>query len=168
MNSSFDTLSASKSLQEVGFNAQQAEALAKTLYKAINESVATKSDLRQSWTELQSEINRTNDRTDSTKAELQTSIDGLRAKMLAEFNRTNDRIDGTNDRIDGTNDRIDSTKAELQASIDGLRTEMQTNIDGLRAEMLASYESLSAKLFRFLWIQGVGLVGLIIAANKLL
>ncbi len=150
MNSSFDTLSASKSLQEVGFNAQQAEALAKTLYKAINESVATKSDLRQSWTELQSEINRTNDRTDSTKAELQTSIDGLRAKMLAEFNRTNDRIDGTNDRID-------STKAELQASI-----------DGLRAEMLASYEGLSAKLFRFLWIQGVGLVGLIIAANKLL
>ncbi len=143
MNSSFDTLSASKSLQEVGFNAQQAEALAKTLYKAINESVATKSDLRQSWTELQSEINRTNDRIDSTKAELQASIDGLRAEMLAEFNRTHDRID--------------STKAELQ-----------TNIDGLRAEMLASYESLSAKLFRFLWIQGVGLVGLIVAANKLL
>ncbi len=42
----FDTLTAAKTLEMAGFNDTQAEAMVKTINKAVNESVATKADLK--------------------------------------------------------------------------------------------------------------------------
>ena len=42
----FDTLAAAKTLERAGFDDTQAEAMVKTINKAVNESVATKADLK--------------------------------------------------------------------------------------------------------------------------
>ncbi len=42
----FDTLAAAKTLERAGFDDTQAEATVKTINKAVNESVATKADLK--------------------------------------------------------------------------------------------------------------------------
>ena len=71
MSLAFDTLKATKALQQAGFPQSQAEAVAVTVGEAMVGNVATKADLKQAETNL--------------RAELRQEIGGLRAELKGEI-----------------------------------------------------------------------------------
>ena len=75
----FDTLRAATQLHEAGFEEPQAHALV-TFAESVTEHLATKDDLGQVATTLDTKIDRVN-------TDLTARIDHLEAKMDAEFGR---------------------------------------------------------------------------------
>jgi len=145
--------------------------LADTVYRAFNESVATKSDVAQLRQELKSsrkefraEFNLVNGRIDATSMETKSDMEQLRQEFKAEFNLVNGRIDAMSDRIDATNDRIDDLKAQMQVNHDSLKQELEDSNEKLGREIQLASKTLSANLFRFLWLQGAGIVAIMIGA----
>lgn len=84
-----DTLKYAKRLQEAGFTAQQAEAQASALWEAIEDTVATKQDLR------------------GLETRLNGRIDHLEARLDARFKEVDGRIDRLGEDLNGRVDRLD-------------------------------------------------------------
>ena len=57
-NVTFDTHEAVKALKRSGFNEEQAESVVETIDKAVNETVATKADLKAEISSLEARIMR--------------------------------------------------------------------------------------------------------------
>jgi len=57
-----------------------------------------------------------------------------------------------------------ATKSDLKAEI----AELRGNIEKLEASTKADIANLKAEVFRALWIQGAGIVGLVVGLTKLL
>lgn len=68
------TLQASKALQGAGFDESQAEALVNTIGQAVNDTIATKTDIA----ELRAEI-------DKARTELRADLDKMRAEWRADI-----------------------------------------------------------------------------------
>ena len=58
VNVTFDTHEAVKALKRSGFNEEQAESVVETIDKAVNETVATKADLKAEISSLEARIMR--------------------------------------------------------------------------------------------------------------
>ena len=135
----FDTLKVSQDLKAAGFNEAQAGAIVRSMAGAFREMIVTKSDIDQ----LQA----------STTAEfgaVRTEIDRLRASTKSEFASVRTEIDKLRT----------STTAEFSA--------IRTDFAGLQASTRADIANLKAEVFRALWIQGAGIIGIHLAIGGLL
>lgn len=63
---------------------------------------------------------------------------------------------------------LDNLRAATKADIDKLRASTTADIAGLRASTQADIANLKAEVFRALWIQGAGIVGIHLAIGGLL
>ena len=90
----FDTLTYAKKLQEAGVPPQQAETHAWALKETVEDTLATKQDLR----ELNTRIDGRFKEVDNRFTELETRIDGrfneLETRMDGRFNELETRMDG--------------------------------------------------------------------------
>ena len=154
-NVTFNTHKAVKALKSSGFDEKQAESVVETIDKAVNETVATKTDLALLAAKM------------ATKDDL---------KALA----TKDELKTLKKTVEGIQDNIDkniATKADLEvqgAKIDALREtveSIQGNIDKNIATK-TEIANLETRMMRMMLLQTLVLVGtlgtLIFAVVKLL
>ena len=121
----FDTLAYARRLKEAGVDDAQAEAHAEAVRDAVMEGVATKADL-------------------------ETSIAGLRTDLKADVARLEGKIENIDVKIENVEGKIENcaTKAEIE------------NID-VKIENCAT----KADMYRLLWIQTGTIAGVIVAAS---
>ena len=72
------------------------------------------------------------------------------------------------DGMIATKSDIDKLQASTRADVDQLRASTTADIAGLRASTTADIANLKAEVFRALWIQGAGIVGIHLAIGGLL
>ena len=87
--SSFNTLKAAKSLQDSGFEAQQAEAVVEMVTYALSEGLATKDDVR----ELSSSIAALDSKIDNGLAALDSKIDNGLAALNSKFDAVDSKFE---------------------------------------------------------------------------
>ena len=138
----FDTLAAARSLEAAGFAQEQAEAITNAVRDAVTESAATKADLTEVKTELKAEFA-------EVRAEFKAEIAEVRAELKAE---------------------IAEVRAEFKAEIAEVKAEigrLDAKITDVKADIARLSARIDALMLRFA-VFGVGLVGVAIAAIKLL
>ena len=81
----FDTLTYAKKLQEAGVPPQQAETHAWALQETVEDTLATKQDLRELNTHIDARFNELEARTDGRFNELETRMDGRFKEVDGRF-----------------------------------------------------------------------------------
>ena len=135
----FDTLKVSQDLKAAGFNEAQAGAIVRSMAGAFQEMTVTQSDINQLRASNQSEF-----------AAVRSEIDQLRTFTKSEFAAVRSEIDQLRT----------FTKSEFAA--------LRTDFVGLQASTRADIADLKAEVFRALWVQGAGIVGIHLAIGGLL
>ena len=104
----FDTLTYAKKLQEAGVPPQQAETHAWALKETVEDTLATKQDLRELNTRIDSRFSELNTRMDGRFkeidgrfTELETRLDGRFKEIDGRFTDLETRIDGRFKEVDG-------------------------------------------------------------------
>ena len=117
-NVTFDTHEAVKALKSSGFNEKQAESVVETINKAVNETVATKSDLEVMASKL------------ATKEELGALADKMATKddikdmaTKADLEVQGAKIDALRETVEGIKENIDKNLA-TKVEISNLETRM--------------------------------------------
>ncbi len=105
-----DTLTTARTLERRGFTKDQAEGLTEVIRAAVNENVATKSDLGEVKSELKADIASLRAEVKADIAELRAEFGGLRAEVKADI-------------------------ANLRTGFGTLRTEVKTEIANLKTEI---------------------------------
>ena len=139
----FDTLKVSQDLKAAGFNEAQAGAIVRSMAGAFQEMVATKSDIGKLQASTTAEFAAVRTDIDRLQVSTRADVDKLRTLTTAEF-------------------------AAVRVEIDNLRASTTADIAGLRASTTADIANLKAEVFRALWIQGAGIVGIHLAIGGLL
>ena len=150
MATTFDTLKANRDLKAAGFDDAQAEVVVTTIADAFSDTVATKVD-----------ITRLEAGTKTDMAELKADIARLEASTKADI----DRLEA-NTKADMAELRADIARLEANTKADIDRLEANTKADVARLE--AKIADLKAEIFRALWIQGAGIVALVVGLTKVL
>ncbi|MCH8843531.1 MAG: hypothetical protein IID61_11225 [SAR324 cluster bacterium] len=108
----FDTLTYAKKLQEAGVPPQQAETHAWALKETVEDTLATKQDLRE-----------LNTRIDGRFTDLETRMDG-------RFKEVDNRFNELETRMDGRFKEVDNRFTALETRIDGRFNELETRFEG--------------------------------------
>ena len=80
-----DTLQAAKALQSVGFNESQAEALVHAIGEAVNDSVATKTDILNLRTDFEKSLTGLRTDFEKSQAEVRSDFEKSRAEVRADI-----------------------------------------------------------------------------------
>ena len=118
LNVTFNTHKAAKALKSSGFDEKQAESVVETIDKAVNETVATKTDLALLAAKMATK--------DELKA-LATKDDIKDMATKADLEVQGGKIEALRETVKGIQDNIDknmATKADLKAEISSLETRM--------------------------------------------
>ena len=129
-----DTLKFARSLSDAGMDPGQAEALVRGLSDADTSDFVTRADAG----EIRAEVSALR----ADMAELQGDMVAMRAELKGDMAEL---------KTD-----MAELRAELKGDIADLRTESRTEIASLRAAMSAD----RAEMFRFMYLQTMGIVGL--------
>ena len=147
----FDTLKVSQDLKAAGFNEVQAGAIVRSMAGAFQDGmIATRTDIDKMRALTRADVDKLRTSTTAEFAAVRTDIEKLRAFTVSEFA--------------GVRVEIDSLRASTTAEFAAVRAEM----DKLRVSTTADIANLKAEVFRALWIQGAGIVGIHLAIGGLL
>ena len=142
--SSFDTLKAAKSLQNAGFEVQQAEAVVGMVTYALSEGLATKDDVRELSSGLGALENKV--------VALDSRMDVLDSKISALDNKIDNSVAALESKILTLDNKIDSSVAALDTKISALDTKisaLDTKIEVLDSKigvLDSKFEALNAKI----------------------
>ena len=153
--SNFDSLKAAESLQDAGFEVQQAEAVVGTVTQALNENLATQDDLRELGSRL--------DVLENKVVAIDSRLDAIDHKFAA----VNTRLDAIDARFEAIDHKFEAINARLDA-IDLKFQAVNTNFKNIytRLDILDSkIDNLASDLVRKLTIR---LGGMLLAAIVLL
>ena len=150
----FDTLSVSRKLTDAGFDLKQADALVESLAHAMDDTVATKTDVA----ELKADV-----------AELKADVAGIEASitvMQGDITRLSETAATKSDLSDV---RVETQQLgeQLRAQVVRLESRMETEFAGLRVEMAQGFEEVNKRVTRTVF--GVAVVlSAVIALVRLL
>ena len=148
MNSpAFDTLQSVKAMREAGFNDTQSEVVVETMSRAMNQNLATKTNLLALSNDLV-----------VVKTDLEKSISGVRleiAGVRVEMEKNFGGLRGDMEKNLGEL-RTDMEKnfGELRFETAEGRADMEKQVGELRTEMTDKFET----LYRRLWIMGISII----------
>ena len=135
----FDTLAAAKTLERAGFDDTQAEAMVKTINKAVNESVATKADLKVLDESVQGEFK-------AVRGEIKVLDESMRGEFKA--------VQGEFKAVHG---EFKAVRGEIKTLGESVKGEFKAVRGELKALELSMTIKLGAMLFATaLFILGVG------------
>ena len=106
MNPAFDTLKAVKDLTNAGADEKLAEATVATISTAINEQVATKSDLEVVQVNLKSDIK-------AVRVDLKSDIKAVRVDLKADIKVVRADIKAMQEKLEDVQERM-ATKTDLE------------------------------------------------------
>ena len=96
----FDTLKAAKSLQDAGFETRQAEAVVGMVTYALSEGLATKEDVRDLKSSLQSNIDALDVKIDALDVRIEADMRDLKSSVKADMRDLQSSIDALEVKID--------------------------------------------------------------------
>ena len=135
----FDTHKYIKSLQETGFNEQQAEVLVKSLLES--------KDFDLSFLATREQIVQLDNKIDYYRKDTKGEIEDLRKDIKAEINSLRN---DTKLEIDGlrkdTKAEIDSLRKDTKTEIDSLRKDTKAEIDFLRKDQEIGFGKLTTEI----------------------
>lgn len=127
--SNFDSLKAAESLQDAGFEVQQAQAVVGTVTQALNENLATQDDVR----ELSSRL----DVLENKVAAIDSRLDVIDARFEAidhKFEAVNTRLDAIDHKFEAVNTRLDAIDLKFEAVNTQLKI-LNSKIDNLAKDL---------------------------------
>ena len=148
-NVTFNTHEAVKSLKGSGFDEKQAESVVETINKAVNETVATKSDLEVMASKL------------ATKVELGALADKMATKDDLKALATKDELKVLTKTVEGIQEDIKknmATKDELKVltkTVEGIQENVEKTMDTKMAK-------LETRMMRMMWLQLMAILGMFV------
>jgi phenylalanyl-tRNA synthetase alpha subunit len=138
----FDTLSWAKKLEQAGVPPQQAEVQVELIFRAIDDNICTKQDLR----ELEGNIN-------VKLKELELKIEGIRRESLGIKSDLELKIEETRKDL-GL--KIEEVRKEVRREIEEVRRE----IVGVKTDLAVATEKLNANISKQIakWVLGVSAI----------
>ena len=127
--SNFDSLKAAESLQDAGFEIQQAEAVVGTVTQALNENLATRDDLRELGSRL--------DVLENKVAAIDSRLDVIDARFEAidhKLEAVNTRFDAIDHKFEAVNTRLDAIDLKFEAVNTQLKI-LNSKIDNLAKDL---------------------------------
>ena len=149
---SFDTLKAAKSLQDAGFETQQAEAVVGMFTYALTEGLATKDDVR----ELHSGLGALENKVAALDSKIDNSIAALDSKI-------DNGLAALDSKIGVLDSKIDNSIAALDSKIGVLDSKFET----LDAKIEAGLNNVTQKLVMYLGGIIVGAITLLEVLNRI-
>ena len=146
--SSFDTLKAAKSLQNAGFEVQQAEAVVGMVTYALSEGLATKDDVR--------ELNSGLGALENKVAALDSKMDVLDSKILALDNKIDNSVVVLESKISALDTRFEAVDTRFEAldtKFAALNTKfgvLDSKFDALNAKIDTGLSDVTQKLVIYL------------------
>ena len=159
---SFDTLKAAKSLQDAGFETQQAEAVVGMVTYALTEGLATKDDVR----ELHSGLGALENKVAALDSKIDNSIAALDSKIdngLAALDSKIGALDSKIEVLDNKFGVLDSKIEVLDRKIGVLDSKFET----LDAKIDAGLNNVTQKLVMYLGGIVVGAITLLEVLNRI-
>ena len=135
----FDTHKYIKSLQETGFNEQQAEVLVKSLLES--------KDFDLSFLATREQIVQLDNKIDYYRKDTKGEIENLRKDIKAEINglRKDTKLE-IDDLRKNTKAEIDSLRKDTKTEIDSLRKDTKAEIDFLRKDQEIGFGKLTTEI----------------------
>ena len=164
-NVTFDTHKAVKALKSSGFDEKQAEAVVETIDEAVNETVATKSDLALLGAELGGVKKTVGDIQDDIDKNMATKSD---LALLAAKMATKEELGILANKM-ATKDALKdlATKADLEVMAAKIET-LEKTVEGIQKNIdenmatKAEIANLESRIMRMMLIQTLVLVGMLI------
>ena len=170
--SSFDTLKAAKSLQNAGFEVQQAEAVVGMVTYALSEGLATKDDVR----ELSGGLGALENKVvalDSKIDVLDSKILALDNKILALDNKIDNSVVALESKISALNTRFEAVDTRFEAvdtrfeALDTKLGVLDSKFDALNAKIDTGLSNVIQKLVIYLGGIIVGVTTLLGVLNRI-
>ena len=156
---SFDTLKAAKSLQDAGFETQQAEAVVGMVTYALTEGLATKDDVR----ELHSGLGALENKVAALDSKIDNSIAALDSKIDSGLAALDSKIDSGLAALDSKIGVLDGKIGVLDRKIGVLDSKFET----LDAKIDAGLNNVTQKLVMYLGGIVVGAITLLEVLNRI-
>ena len=137
--SSFDTLKAAKSLQNAGFEVQQAEAVVGMVTYALSEGLATKDDVRElnsGLGALENKVAALDSKIDNSVAALESKISALDNKMDSSFAALESKISALDNKIDSSVAALDTKIGVLDSKFDALNAKIDTGLSNVTQKLV--------------------------------
>ena len=156
--SNFDSLKAAESLQDVGFEVQQAEAVVGTVTQALDENLATKDDLRELSEKMatQDDLRELSSRLDvleSQVAVLDSRFEAIDARFEAldhkfealdhKFAAVNTRLDAIDLKFAAVNTRLDILDSKIDNLAKDLAQKLTIRLGGMLLAAIVLLEILN-------------------------
>ena len=152
----FDSLALARALTKAGIESEHAEAIAAGMQQAAEHGDhVTRSDFHTAI--------------DSINSKVGTVIDRMTGKIGTVIDRMTGKIGTVIDRMTGKiGTVIDRMTDKVSAELDGVGTAVDTAVDILKAELRADVAAREARIYRFLLMQAVAIIGVTVAILKFL
>lgn len=140
--SNFDSLKAAESLQDVGFEVQQAEAVVGTVTQALDENLATQDDLRELSSRLDARFEAIDARFEAFDHKFEavnTRLDALDHKFAA----VNTRLDAIDLKFAAVNTRLDILDSKIDNLAKDLAQKLTIRLGGMLLAAIVLLEILN-------------------------
>lgn len=143
--SNFNSLKAAESLQDAGFEVQQAEAVVGTVTQALNENLATQDDLR----ELSSRLDVIDARLDVIDARFEAidhKFEAVNTRLDAidhKFEAVNTRLDAIDHKFEAVNTRLDMLNSKIDNLAKDLAQKLTIRLGGMLLAAIVLLEILN-------------------------
>ena len=147
MSTQFDTLATARRLEAAGIATKQAEAIVFAIQES-RDTAATKEDLDSNVAALSSDLAAN---TAMLRSELEANTAALRSELEAN--------------MAALRSELEANTTALRSDLAAMAADLRAEIQGVATESRAERGKLRGELFRALWIQGAGVVGILLASK---
>ena len=159
---SFDTLRAAKSLQDAGFETQQAEAVVGMVTYALTEGLATKDDVR----ELHSGLGALENKVAALDNKIDNSIAALDSKIDNGLAALDNKIGALDSKIEVLDSKIEVLDSKFEV-LDNKFEVLDSKFETLDAKIDAGLKNVTQKLVMYLGGIVVGAITLLEVLNRI-
>lgn len=136
--SNFNSLKAAESLQDAGFEVQQAQAVVGTVTQALNENLATQDDLRELSSRFEA-IDARFEIIDHKFEAVNTRLDAIDHK----FEAVNTRLDAIDHKFEAVNTRLDMLNSKIDNLAKDLAQKLTIRLGGMLLAAIVLLEILN-------------------------
>ena len=131
---SFDTLKAAKSLQDAGFETQQAEAVVGMVTYALTEGLATKDDVRELHSglgALENKVAALDSKIDNSIAALDSKIDNGLAALDSRIGVLDSKIGVLDGKIGVLDSKFETLDAKIDTGLNNVKQKLVMYLGGI-------------------------------------
>ena len=131
---SFDTLKAAKSLQDAGFETQQAEAMVGMVTYALTEGLATKDDVRELHSglgALENKVAALDSKIDNSIAALDSKIDNGLAALDSKIGVLDSKFEVLDRKIGVLDSKFETLDAKIDAGLNNVTQKLVMYLGGI-------------------------------------